>query len=134
VARCAGHLPSALALDGGDAVLHRDLHEARALTGLDDTLLAVGQDRMSGEDKISNKVDELAGKGKETAGRATDDPGLEAEGKGEQAKSHQAGGREGEGRLQVETRPGERRRRIAVASVCQRKSTRAAPPELSFRV
>jgi len=43
---------------------------------------------MSNEDKISNKVDELAGKGKETAGRATDNPDLEAEGKGDQAKSN----------------------------------------------
>ena len=43
---------------------------------------------MSNEDKISNKVDELAGKGKEAAGRATDNPDLEAEGKGQQAKSN----------------------------------------------
>jgi uncharacterized protein YjbJ (UPF0337 family) len=43
---------------------------------------------MSSEDKIRNKVDELAGKGKEIAGRATNDPDLEAEGKGEQARSN----------------------------------------------
>ena len=43
---------------------------------------------MSNEDKISNKVDELAGKGKEAAGRATDNPDLEAEGQGDQAKSN----------------------------------------------
>ena len=43
---------------------------------------------MSGEDKISNKIDELAGTGKEATGRATDNPDLEAEGKGEQAKSN----------------------------------------------
>jgi uncharacterized protein YjbJ (UPF0337 family) len=43
---------------------------------------------MSNEDKISNKIDELAGKGKEAIGRATDNPDLEAEGKGEQAKSN----------------------------------------------
>ena len=43
---------------------------------------------MSGEDKISNKIDELAGKGKEAAGRATGNPDLEAEGKGEQARSN----------------------------------------------
>jgi uncharacterized protein YjbJ (UPF0337 family) len=43
---------------------------------------------MSNEDKISNKIDELAGKGKETAGRATDNPDLEAEGKGDQATSN----------------------------------------------
>jgi uncharacterized protein YjbJ (UPF0337 family) len=43
---------------------------------------------MSNEDKISNKIDELAGKGKEALGRATDNPDLEAEGKGEQAKSN----------------------------------------------
>jgi uncharacterized protein YjbJ (UPF0337 family) len=43
---------------------------------------------MSGEDKISNKMDELAGKGKEAVGRATDDPDLIAEGRAEQAKSN----------------------------------------------
>ncbi|SFK85137.1 CsbD family protein [Geodermatophilus ruber] len=43
---------------------------------------------MSAENKISNKVDELAGKGKEAAGRATDNRDLEAEGKGEQTKSN----------------------------------------------
>lgn len=42
---------------------------------------------MSNEDKIRNKIDELAGKGKEVAGRVTDNPDLEAEGKAEQAKS-----------------------------------------------
>jgi uncharacterized protein YjbJ (UPF0337 family) len=36
---------------------------------------------MSNEDKISNKVDELAG-------RATDNPDLAAEGKGDQAQSN----------------------------------------------
>ncbi len=43
---------------------------------------------MSNEDKISNKIDELAGKGKEAVGRATDNPDLEAEGRAEQAKSN----------------------------------------------
>ncbi len=43
---------------------------------------------MSAEDKISNKIDELAGKGKEVAGRATGNPDLEAEGRGQQAKSN----------------------------------------------
>jgi len=43
---------------------------------------------MSNEDKISNKVDELAGNCKEAAGRATDNLDLEAEGKGDQAKSN----------------------------------------------
>jgi uncharacterized protein YjbJ (UPF0337 family) len=43
---------------------------------------------MSSEDKISNKIDEMAGKGKEAAGRATDNPDLEAEGKGEEAKGN----------------------------------------------
>jgi uncharacterized protein YjbJ (UPF0337 family) len=43
---------------------------------------------MSNEDKMSNKIDELAGKGKEAAGRATDNPDLEAEGKGDQTKSN----------------------------------------------
>ena len=43
---------------------------------------------MSNEDKVSNKIEELAGKGKETAGKATDNPDLEAEGKGDQTKSN----------------------------------------------
>ena len=43
---------------------------------------------MSGEDKISNKIDEAAGKGKEALGRATDNPDLEAEGRADQAKSN----------------------------------------------
>ena len=43
---------------------------------------------MSAEDKIRNKVEELRGKGKAAVGRATDDPDLEAEGKGQQAKSN----------------------------------------------
>jgi uncharacterized protein YjbJ (UPF0337 family) len=43
---------------------------------------------MSTEDKISNKIDELAGKGKEAVGRATDDPDLVAEGKADQARSN----------------------------------------------
>ena len=43
---------------------------------------------MSSGDKISNKIDELAGKGKELAGRATDDPDLEAQGQGEQTASN----------------------------------------------
>jgi uncharacterized protein YjbJ (UPF0337 family) len=43
---------------------------------------------MGNEDKISNMIDGLTGKGKETAGRATDNPDLEAEGKGDQAKSN----------------------------------------------
>ena len=42
---------------------------------------------MATEDKISNKIDELAGKGKEATGRATDNPDLEAAGKGDQARS-----------------------------------------------
>ncbi|MGY1815293.1 CsbD family protein [Blastococcus sp. SYSU D00820] len=43
---------------------------------------------MSTGDKINNKIDQLAGKGKEALGRATDDPDLEARGKGEQATSN----------------------------------------------
>jgi uncharacterized protein YjbJ (UPF0337 family) len=39
------------------------------------------------EDKIHNKGDELRGKVKEGAGRATDDEELEAQGRGDQAKS-----------------------------------------------
>jgi uncharacterized protein YjbJ (UPF0337 family) len=43
---------------------------------------------MATDDKISNKIDELAGKGKEALGRATDNPDLEAEGNREQAVSN----------------------------------------------
>ncbi len=38
-------------------------------------------------DKISNKAEELKGKGKEGVGKATDDPELEAEGHGDQARA-----------------------------------------------
>jgi uncharacterized protein YjbJ (UPF0337 family) len=39
-------------------------------------------------DKISNKVEELMGKGKEATGKATGDEGLEAEGKVDQGKAN----------------------------------------------
>lgn len=39
---------------------------------------------MAAEDKANNKIDELAGKAKETVGRATHNRDLEAKGKGEQ--------------------------------------------------
>ncbi|MGH3826766.1 MAG: CsbD family protein, partial [Pseudonocardiaceae bacterium] len=39
-------------------------------------------------DKIDNKTEVLKGKVKETAGQVTEDPELEAEGKGDQAKGH----------------------------------------------
>ena len=42
---------------------------------------------MSGTDKAKNKVDEIAGKAKETLGRATGDRSTENEGKADQAKS-----------------------------------------------
>ena len=52
-------------------------------------------------DKIENMKDDLAGKGKEAAGKATDNERLEAEGRVDQsAGRHQAGRREGQGRLQ----------------------------------
>jgi uncharacterized protein YjbJ (UPF0337 family) len=57
------------------------------LLGVGLAALGTGLD-MSNEDKVSNKIDELAGKGKEAAGRATDNPDLEAEGKGDQTKSN----------------------------------------------
>ncbi len=38
------------------------------------------------DDKFDAKADELKGKVKESAGRATDDPELEAEGRGERIK------------------------------------------------
>ena len=40
------------------------------------------------EDKISNKIEQLKGKGKETTGRATDDKRLEDEGKADQGKAN----------------------------------------------
>jgi len=42
---------------------------------------------MSFEDKVDNKSEDLRGKAKEAAGRATDDEELEAQGRGDQAKS-----------------------------------------------
>ena len=39
------------------------------------------------QDKIENAGEQLTGKAKEGAGRATDDPGLEAEGRGDQASA-----------------------------------------------
>lgn len=39
------------------------------------------------DDKFKNKAEDLTGKAKEHTGKATDDPELEAEGKGDQTKS-----------------------------------------------
>lgn len=39
------------------------------------------------DDKISNKAEDLKGKGKEGAGKATGNEQMEAEGKGDQASS-----------------------------------------------
>ena len=53
------------------------------------------------DDKISNKAEDLKGKAKEHTGSATGNESLEAEGKGDQAKSsHQGRHREGQGRRQ----------------------------------
>jgi uncharacterized protein YjbJ (UPF0337 family) len=49
--------------------------------------LGTGTD-MSADDKMSNKVDQLAGKAKEAAGRVTRNPDLEDEGKREQMASN----------------------------------------------
>ena len=43
---------------------------------------------MSIGDKISNKIEQLKGKGKEATGRATDDERLENEGKADQGKAN----------------------------------------------
>jgi uncharacterized protein YjbJ (UPF0337 family) len=40
------------------------------------------------DDKIDNQADVLKGKAKEATGRLADDPELEAEGQGDQAKGH----------------------------------------------
>ena len=42
---------------------------------------------MSAGDKISNKIEDVAGKAKEATGRATDDHSLEAEGRTDQGKA-----------------------------------------------
>jgi uncharacterized protein YjbJ (UPF0337 family) len=47
-----------------------------------------GEIRMGLGDKIDNKAEELKGKTKEGAGKATDNPKLEAEGHGDQAKGN----------------------------------------------
>ena len=74
---------------------------------------------MSNQDKISNKVDELAGKGKETAGRATDNPDLEAEGKGDQAKSNlKQAGEKVKGLFRVQPAPGGRWPQSAAPPSC----------------
>ena len=39
------------------------------------------------DDKIENAAQKLGGKGKEAAGEAKDDPGLKAEGQGDQSKA-----------------------------------------------
>jgi len=43
---------------------------------------------MSGTDKAKNKLDRLAGKGKELLGRASGNRSLENEGRGDQSMSH----------------------------------------------
>lgn len=43
---------------------------------------------MAADDKADHKAEELKGKAKETVGRVTDDQELEAQGKGDQAKSN----------------------------------------------
>ena len=43
---------------------------------------------MSGTDKLTNKIEELSGKGKQAVGDATDDKDLQAEGNKEETKSH----------------------------------------------
>ncbi|HYH25562.1 MAG TPA: CsbD family protein [Blastococcus sp.] len=42
---------------------------------------------MSGTDKLTNKIEEISGKGKQAVGGATDDRELQAEGKKEETKS-----------------------------------------------
>jgi uncharacterized protein YjbJ (UPF0337 family) len=43
---------------------------------------------MSGTDKLTNKIEEMSGKGKQAVGNATDDRDLQAEGKKEESKSN----------------------------------------------
>ncbi len=42
---------------------------------------------MSGTDKLTNKIEEISGKGKQAVGDATDNRELQAEGKKEESKS-----------------------------------------------
>jgi uncharacterized protein YjbJ (UPF0337 family) len=48
---------------------------------------AEGRNAMGLDDKIENAAEKMGGKAKEASGRATDDPGLEAEGKMDQSKA-----------------------------------------------
>lgn len=43
---------------------------------------------MSGTDKLTNKIEEISGKGKQAVGDATDNRDLQAEGKKEESKSN----------------------------------------------
>ncbi|MGY1804303.1 CsbD family protein [Blastococcus sp. SYSU D00922] len=43
---------------------------------------------MSGTDKLTNKIEELSGKGKQAVGDATDNRDLQAEGQKEETKSN----------------------------------------------
>jgi len=43
---------------------------------------------MSGTDKLTNKIEEVSGKGKQAVGDATDNPDLQAEGQKEETKSN----------------------------------------------
>jgi len=43
---------------------------------------------MSGTDKLTNKIEEMSGKGKQAAGEATGDRDLQAEGNKEETKSN----------------------------------------------
>ncbi len=53
------------------------------------TATATDEEQTMGLDgKFDAKTDQLKGKAKEGVGSATDDQGLEAEGKGDQAKGH----------------------------------------------
>ena len=43
---------------------------------------------MSGTDKVTNKIEEMSGKGKQAVGDATDDRDLQAQGQKEESKSN----------------------------------------------
>lgn len=43
---------------------------------------------MSGTDKLTNKIEEISGKGKQAVGDATDNRDLQAEGQKEESKSN----------------------------------------------
>ena len=66
-------------LDGGVSAAHNDATTTHHMER--------ERKRMSAEDKLSNKIDDMGGKAKEAAGRLTGDDSTKNEGKLDQAKA-----------------------------------------------